>query len=307
MNSLVPIPFPGAQSAGSEARYDALMDVLHDRVTVREFDHSYKMPRAHIEMILDAATLAPSGANAQPWHYLVVTSPHVKRIIADHVAAGHTARGRATGRFHKIDYTAMGHAPGFIVVLLDPRMTWAFPGLMDGSELDQQYHAHAERILLQSVAASTTAAHFAATALGYQTWWVSAHGQDDTMQAIARELGVPPDLRITDFFLFGPSLLPPVRRWKKSRAQVTSWDRFDMANFKTVEQIDDWLSELRQTALDSEPRYRIAPPPTGKEAKGLRPCTPLGTRPQTPKTKKQNLLSRPYAGEEGAQRAALGR
>jgi nitroreductase len=260
MNSLVPIPFPRARAGSDEARYDALMDVLRDRVTSREFDNSYNMPRAHIEMVLQAATLAPSGANAQPWHYIVVTNPRTKRLIADQIVDDHTRRARATGRFHKIDYAAMGHAPGFVVVLLDPRMTWAFPGLMDGSELDQQYHAHSERILQQSVAASTTAAHLAATALGYQTWWVSALGADEAMAAIARELGVPPDLRITDFFLFGPSLLPATQRWKKNRDQVTSWDRFDMANFKTVEQIDEWITELRHGAIETQPKYRIAPP-----------------------------------------------
>jgi nitroreductase len=260
VNSLAPIAFPRSRSLDDDSRYDAFMDVLRDRVTSREFDHSYRMPRAHIEMVLQAATLAPSGANAQPWHYIVVTNPRTKRVIADLIVDDYTRRARATGHFHQIDYAAMGHAPGFVVVLLDPRMTWAFPGLMDGSELDQQYHAHSERILLQSVAASTTAAHLAATALGYQTWWVSALGADDAMAAIGRELGVPGDLRITDFFLFGPSLLPASPRWKKNVDQVTSWDRFDMGNFKTVEQIDEWINELRRGALETEPKYRIAPP-----------------------------------------------
>ena len=114
----------------------------------------------------------------------------------------------------------MGHAPGFLVVLVDPRMSWAFPGLMDGSELDQRYHAHAERILMQSVAAATMAAHLAATALGHQVWWVSALGQDDTRAAVASLLGVPDDLRVSDFMLFGPSLLPLERRWKKSGEQI---------------------------------------------------------------------------------------
>ncbi|MGH7353951.1 MAG: nitroreductase family protein [Candidatus Rokuibacteriota bacterium] len=30
-------------------------------------------------MILEAARHAPSGANSQPWHYIVVTDPAVKR------------------------------------------------------------------------------------------------------------------------------------------------------------------------------------------------------------------------------------
>jgi len=231
------------------ARYDHLMDILRDRVTTRQFDRSYDMPRAHIDSVLDAAAQAPSGANAQPWHYVVVTNPRTKRLIAERIVAEQARRSTAAGHFHRIDYSAMAHAPGFVVVVLDPRMSWAFPGLMEGSELDQSYHANSERILLQSIAASTMAAHLAATALGYQTWWVSALGYDEARTSIGRELGVPSDLRITDFFLFGPGLLPPRPRWKKARRQIASWDKFDMANFRTVEQIDEWIGELKNNAL----------------------------------------------------------
>jgi nitroreductase len=251
MNSVVPFARDSAGQSGRNAedcRYEQLMEVLRDRATVREFDRGYRMPHGHIEKILDAAALAPSGANTQPWHYIVVTEQQMKRRIADQMVEDHARRDRSSGRPHKVDYAAMGHAPGFLVVLVDPRLTWAFPGLMDGSELDQPYHAHAERILVQSVAASTMAAQMAATALGYQTWWVSALGQEDARAAIGAMLGVPADLRITDFMLFGPALLPPERRWKKSRDQVASWDRFDMAGFRTVEQIDEWMRDLRRKA-----------------------------------------------------------
>ena len=257
MNSLVPLPAAGEGSntqygGGAHPRYDQLMDVLRDRVTVREFDRGFRMPRAHIDMIMDAAATAPSGANTQPWHFIVVTNPQTKRRIADLMVQDSERRGRATGHFHNTDYSTMGHAPGFLVVLVDPRMSWAFPGLMDGSELDQRYHAHAERILMQSVAAATMAAHLAATSLGHQVWWVSALGQDDTRAAVASMLGVPDDLRITDFMLFGPSLLPPERRWKKSGAQIASWDRFDMRAFRTVEQIDEWMRDLRSKTKQIE-------------------------------------------------------
>lgn len=257
MNSMVPFS-PAMRGASAEAaRYAALMDVLRDRVTTREFDPSYKMPRIHIEMVLEAASVSPSGANAQPWHYVVVTNPRTKRLIADMAVADHEKQGRASGRFHRIDYNAMGHAPGFVVVLLDPRMTWAFPGMMDGSELDQRYHAQSERVLLQSVAASEMQAHLAASALGYQSWWVSALGLDEAGPAIAAELGIPADLRVIDFLLFGPSLLPPVRRWKKQVAEISSWDRFDMANFRSVAQIDAWVGDVRRQGDDGGARKAL--------------------------------------------------
>ena len=53
-----------------ESRYEALMDVVRGRMTNRAFAPA-EIPRAHVEMILEAARHAPSGANAQPWHYKV--------------------------------------------------------------------------------------------------------------------------------------------------------------------------------------------------------------------------------------------
>jgi 5,6-dimethylbenzimidazole synthase len=247
LNNLVPLSALRDAIDAGPSRYETLMDVLRERVTARLFDRSYLMPRSHIEMVLDAAALAPSGANAQPWHYVVVTSQRTKRLIADAMVEEMARRGRASGRFHAVDYNAIGHAPAFLVVLLDPRMTWAFPGIMEGSELDQPYHANSERILLQSVAASNLAAQMAATALGYQTWWVSALGCDGVRGVIGRELGVPADLQVTDFLLFGPSLMPVSPRWKKEAPQISSWDRFDMANFKTIEQIDNFVADRKES------------------------------------------------------------
>ena len=70
-------------------------------------------------------------------------------------------------------------APGLIVIVADCRFVRAFPVLNDGSGLDRLYHQNAERILLQSAAASTMSAHLAAAALGYAVWRITAIGQDD--------------------------------------------------------------------------------------------------------------------------------
>jgi nitroreductase len=198
-------------------------------------------------MILQAASLAPSGANAQPWHYVVITSAFTKRAIADHFIADQARQARPG--LQAVNYAGLASAPGFIVAITDPRMSWAYPGLMDGSELDQRYHANAEKITLQSVAASIMAAHLAATALGHQTWWVSVLGQDEARAAIQTLLGVPDDLRITDFLLFGPSLLPAPKRWKKQVGQIASYDHFNMDNYRSVEQIDEWMRDLRHGAI----------------------------------------------------------
>ena len=53
--------------------YDALINVIRDRRTSRAFDPEFEIPRAHYDLILDAARHGPSGATAQPWHFIVVT------------------------------------------------------------------------------------------------------------------------------------------------------------------------------------------------------------------------------------------
>ena len=50
------------------------------RRTVREFS-SRPVPRDVIELALQAAGTAPSGANLQPWHFVVVSGPDAKRKI----------------------------------------------------------------------------------------------------------------------------------------------------------------------------------------------------------------------------------
>jgi nitroreductase len=231
------------------ARYEALMDVVRNRLTTRAFRPDVPVPREHIEMVLEAARHAPSGANAQPWHYIVVTDPAVKQKIADYFVAEATQRAKMKMKFPTPNYRGLATAPGFVVVVADFRYVRAFPVLLDGSDLDKQYQANAERILLQSVAASTMSAHLAAAALGYQVWWVTAIGQETAQESLRPLLGVPDDLAIIDIMLFGVPAKPPYKRWKKTLPQIVSWDKFDMKNYQTLDQIDDWVRETRHKVM----------------------------------------------------------
>jgi nitroreductase len=230
-------------------RYEQLMDVVRQRLTSRAFNPDVSVPREHIEMVLEAARHAPSGANAQPWHYIAVTDAQVKRRIADYFVEEQRRRAKLKMKFPTPNYRGLETAPGFIVVVADFRFTRAFPVLLDGSDLDMQYQANAERILLQSVAASTMSAHLAAAALGYQVWWVTAIGQEAAQEALKPLLGIPEDLAVIDIMLFGVPAKPPYKRWKKTLPQIMSWEKFDMANYMTLDQIDAWVREERHKVM----------------------------------------------------------
>jgi len=231
-----------------EPRYEALMDVVRSRMTNRAFAPA-EIPRAHVEMILEAARHAPSGANAQPWHYVVVTDPDVKHAIGQCFVDEQQRRAKLRMGFPTPNYNGVKTAPGLVVVVADFRFVRAFPVLDDGSETDRRYRQNAERILLQSVAASTMSAHLAAAALGYAVWWITAIGQDDLQQTIRPLVGVPEFLSIIDVMCFGPPLKPSYKRWKKRLDQIVSWDRMDPNDVMTDEQIDEWVKTTRHKVM----------------------------------------------------------
>ena len=68
--------------AEMEARSRAFAAEMQRRRTTRHFSDR-PVPRGVIEACLEAAGTAPSGAHLQPWHFVVVTDPEVKRRIRE--------------------------------------------------------------------------------------------------------------------------------------------------------------------------------------------------------------------------------
>ncbi len=62
------------------SRAAAFHDLCHRRRTVREFSPR-PVPRELLETIIRTAGTAPSGANKQPWRFVVVTDPAIKKEI----------------------------------------------------------------------------------------------------------------------------------------------------------------------------------------------------------------------------------
>jgi len=63
-------------------RLEAFYADISRRRTVREFSERM-VPRDIIETALKAANTAPSGANLQPWHFVVVTGSKTKKMIRE--------------------------------------------------------------------------------------------------------------------------------------------------------------------------------------------------------------------------------
>lgn len=234
---------------GDLTRYDALMQTMRNRVTVRKFDADYIVPDEHYDLILEAARHAPSGANAQPWQFIVVTDPAIKQKITEYFVAEQRFRAKAKMKFPTPDYRGLATAPGFVVVCSDMRWVNAFPVLNDGSDLDRMYKENAERILLQSVAASTMSAHLAAAALGYNVWWVTAIGQQQAQDAMRPLLGIPEEISVLDIFLFGPPAAKPYKRWRRPLDEIQHRDKYNRDHFMSDDDLSDWITTRRHRVM----------------------------------------------------------
>lgn len=76
----VALPFQHLTPAEMVRRAVQFRDTMITRRSVREFSDR-PVPRAVIEACLVTAGSAPSGANRQPWHFVVVADPALKQRI----------------------------------------------------------------------------------------------------------------------------------------------------------------------------------------------------------------------------------
>ena len=80
--AFIPLEFKRLDTSDQSIRLKAFHDMLRTRRTVRDFS-SDPVPFELIESAIRTAANAPSGANRQPWHFVAVSNPEVKRKIRD--------------------------------------------------------------------------------------------------------------------------------------------------------------------------------------------------------------------------------
>lgn len=78
----LPYSLPALPDDETISRARAMRDKLKRRRSCRFFS-DLPVPREAIEAAIEAAGSAPNGANHQPWHFAVVSSPEKKRAIRE--------------------------------------------------------------------------------------------------------------------------------------------------------------------------------------------------------------------------------
>ena len=91
-------PYDPGASAGDAS--EAFRAVMNTRRSVRDFSER-PVPRSVIETLVRTAASSPSGAHKQPWHFVCVSDPAMKRRIREAAEAEEQAfyEGRAPQRW----------------------------------------------------------------------------------------------------------------------------------------------------------------------------------------------------------------
>ena len=226
--------------------YDSFLELVKRRRSI----HAYKpdpVPDAYVDKIIEAARWAPSGANSQPWEFVVVKKKDLReRIVESFKAQGEISytieqTREPDHRFPLYRNPPQGtpgfaHAPVFIVACGDPRTTEAYPLK---AKLDR-----GESNFYSSLASTFLYMHLAATLLGLGSQWVSASAQD-LMQARLKELlEVPYELEIYDMMALGYPTSEPKPRKVRSREEIVHHDKFDKSRIRTDQQVRDLINSL---------------------------------------------------------------
>ena len=163
---------------------DALT-ALTTRRSVRQFD-GRPVPREALEKIVDAARLAATARNEQPWEFIVVTQPERLRMFAT-----------------LTDYGRFMAGGGACMVVFCK---------------DTKYY-------LEDGCAATENILVAATALGIQSCWV-AGDKKSYASAVAKLAGVPEGYKLVSMIALGYETKPAPMPKKRDLKSVLHWEQY---------------------------------------------------------------------------------
>ena len=219
-------------------------------VKKRRSTHAFKpdpVSDGDVDRIVEAARWAPSGANSQPWEFVVVKEKSLReRIVAlfkeQHEISYKMEQTRAPEqRFPAYRNPTQGtpgfaNAPVLIVVCGDPRTKEAYP-------LKAKLDRGASNFY-SSLASAFLYMHLAAAGLGLGSQWVSASGLDLMQGRLKELLGIPYGFEIYDMMALGYIAREAKPRKVRSREEITHLDTFDMNKFRSQQQVREFIDSL---------------------------------------------------------------
>lgn len=168
---------------------DGFFEVVKKRRAIRKY-RKYDIPKDDLKKILEAARLAPSANNSQPWSFIVVKDQEMKKLLA-----------RPSPQKFIADANIIVVVLGDPSVSCCPRATWATRDPMIATE----------HLVL------------AATALGYGSCWIANYESrsSEWIDEVKRALKIPDHMEIIILVAIGVPDEEPTLRPRKSLQEIS--------------------------------------------------------------------------------------
>jgi nitroreductase len=171
-----------------------VLEAIKGRRSIRAFTNQ-PVEQKLVKTLIDSARHAPSAGNIQPWEFVVVNNPSVKRQLA--VAA--------------LNQAFIKEAPVVIVVCANEVMS------------ESGYGSRGKTLYcIQDTAAATQNILLTAYAMGLGTCWVGAFREEEVKQAI----GLPDGVRPFAIIPIGHAAANPSKRPRRPLGEITHDEEF---------------------------------------------------------------------------------
>ena len=228
--------------------YADFIDVIRRRRSVRKFEKGRTVSPDVLIKIAEAGRWAPSGANVQPWDFIIVEAPEMRNKVVDvFIQQANRLKEYAKG-FPSVYKSYLANTVAIFIVLGDPRWKINFPhGVTQESEAD--YLRNNENIFYCSIGAAIQNMQLAITTLGLTSAWLSGGGEEQTNSDLSKLLGYPSFLRAYGTIPVGYPSKDAAYRYRRPLGQVIHWNRYEPQKYRTDEQVDYYREKLRPFAM----------------------------------------------------------
>jgi nitroreductase len=222
--------------------YGDFLELVQKRRSIREF-RPEPIPDEYVDKIIEAARFAPSGANSQPWEFVVVKKRELReqitQLVKDQYAIAHKMElTRAPElRFRKyaepITRLGFANAPVFIILCGDVRTKEAYPKDVALLQGDSTFRS--------SLAAAFAYMGLAAASLGLATQWVSAAASPYVQTSLKVLLHIPTELEVYCMMPVGYPDMEPPSKPLRARDELVHCDYYDEAKLRTEAQVTEFV------------------------------------------------------------------
>ena len=232
-----------------ETSYDAFIDIVHRRRSVRNVKPD-PIPDEYVTKILEAGRWGMSGANSQPWEFIVVKNQETKdqigatwNQIREDLVAPEMTRVLELRHPQAVSHTyavpPFTHAPVLIVLCGDKRAyqasIWGGILLCGEGSMEAGYY--------KNMANATMLMHLAAASLGLGSAWVTITRPHEFL--LKSLLEVPAVLDIHCMVAVGYPAYETPPGYRRELSEIVHYEKYDQAKFRTGEDIIEWLRVSR--------------------------------------------------------------